>query len=118
MTWDEIAQLHKDGFEIGNHTRDHLVSMTKMSKSLQSNWTGSTNAAKRMESPSQSALLGQETHYPRRTTSWGMKESCSRDDVVEHPSTPMTMAAALLMNQTWIILFFCLRLVMRDLIGN
>src|SRR3954467_14018003 len=23
MTWDEIAQLHKDGFEIGNHTRDH-----------------------------------------------------------------------------------------------
>jgi peptidoglycan/xylan/chitin deacetylase (PgdA/CDA1 family) len=24
MTWDEIAQLHRDGFEIGNHTRDHM----------------------------------------------------------------------------------------------
>src|SRR6476620_7606408 len=24
LTWDEIAQMHKDGFEIGNHTRDHL----------------------------------------------------------------------------------------------
>ncbi len=24
MTWAEIAQLHLDGFEIGNHTRDHL----------------------------------------------------------------------------------------------
>jgi peptidoglycan/xylan/chitin deacetylase (PgdA/CDA1 family) len=24
MTWEEIAQLHKEGFEIGNHTRDHL----------------------------------------------------------------------------------------------
>jgi len=24
MTWDEIAQLHRDGFEIGNHTRDHI----------------------------------------------------------------------------------------------
>ena len=24
MTWDEIAELHKAGFEIGNHTRDHL----------------------------------------------------------------------------------------------
>jgi peptidoglycan/xylan/chitin deacetylase (PgdA/CDA1 family) len=24
MTWEQIAQLHKDGFEIGNHTRDHL----------------------------------------------------------------------------------------------
>lgn len=25
MTWDEIEQLHKDGFEIGNHTRDHFT---------------------------------------------------------------------------------------------
>src|SRR5215470_10559403 len=24
MTWAEIAELHADGFEIGNHTRDHL----------------------------------------------------------------------------------------------
>ncbi|MBI4324401.1 MAG: polysaccharide deacetylase family protein [Chloroflexi bacterium] len=23
MTWEQIAQLHQDGFEIGNHTRDH-----------------------------------------------------------------------------------------------
>jgi peptidoglycan/xylan/chitin deacetylase (PgdA/CDA1 family) len=23
MTWEEIAQLHQDGFEIGNHTLDH-----------------------------------------------------------------------------------------------
>lgn len=25
MTWDEIKQLHEDGFEIGNHTRDHFT---------------------------------------------------------------------------------------------
>jgi peptidoglycan/xylan/chitin deacetylase (PgdA/CDA1 family) len=24
MTWDEIAHLHQDGFEIGNHTRGHM----------------------------------------------------------------------------------------------
>lgn len=24
MSWGEIRQLHEDGFEIGNHTRDHL----------------------------------------------------------------------------------------------
>ncbi|HQX51595.1 MAG TPA: polysaccharide deacetylase family protein [Planctomycetaceae bacterium] len=24
MTWEEIRELHQDGFEIGNHTRDHL----------------------------------------------------------------------------------------------
>jgi peptidoglycan/xylan/chitin deacetylase (PgdA/CDA1 family) len=28
MTWEEIAELHRDGFEIGNHTRDHM-GMTK-----------------------------------------------------------------------------------------
>ncbi|MCI0335676.1 MAG: polysaccharide deacetylase family protein [Planctomycetes bacterium] len=28
MTWQEIAELHRDGFEIGNHTRDH-ISTTK-----------------------------------------------------------------------------------------
>jgi peptidoglycan/xylan/chitin deacetylase (PgdA/CDA1 family) len=25
MTWAQIAELHQDGFEIGNHTRDHLA---------------------------------------------------------------------------------------------
>ena len=24
LTWEQIASLHRDGFEIGNHTRDHL----------------------------------------------------------------------------------------------
>ncbi|QDU80862.1 Polysaccharide deacetylase [Polystyrenella longa] len=24
LTWEEIAFLHRDGFEIGNHTRDHM----------------------------------------------------------------------------------------------
>ena len=23
LTWDQIAELHRDGFEVGNHTRDH-----------------------------------------------------------------------------------------------
>jgi peptidoglycan/xylan/chitin deacetylase (PgdA/CDA1 family) len=24
MTWEQISELHRDGFEIGNHTRDHI----------------------------------------------------------------------------------------------
>ena len=28
MTWEEIARLHRDGFEIGNHTRDHFLVTT------------------------------------------------------------------------------------------
>jgi peptidoglycan/xylan/chitin deacetylase (PgdA/CDA1 family) len=32
MTWNEIAQLHRDGFEIGNHTRDHKPPSAKDSK--------------------------------------------------------------------------------------
>src|SRR6059058_4995307 len=34
MTWDEIAQLHRDGFEIGNHTRDHLAVSKKTLRDL------------------------------------------------------------------------------------
>ena len=29
MTWEQIAELHKDGFEIGNHTRDLLSVSTR-----------------------------------------------------------------------------------------
>ena len=35
MTWDEIAQLHHDGFEIGNHTRDHMSLDPTAPKKLQ-----------------------------------------------------------------------------------
>lgn len=38
MTWEEIVQLHRDGFEIGNHTRDHLgisvANVPKLSEQL------------------------------------------------------------------------------------
>lgn len=34
MTWDEIARLHRDGFEIGNHTRDHLAVSDKTTDRL------------------------------------------------------------------------------------
>lgn len=30
MTWEQIAELHRDGFEIGNHTRDHLAVSVSM----------------------------------------------------------------------------------------
>ncbi|MDB6027370.1 MAG: hypothetical protein JWM68_3593 [Verrucomicrobiales bacterium] len=29
MTWEQIAELNRDGFEIGNHTRDHLAVSTR-----------------------------------------------------------------------------------------
>ncbi len=39
MTWEQIAQLHRDGFEIGNHTRDHLaindVSVDRLQEQLE-----------------------------------------------------------------------------------
>jgi len=36
MTWDEIVQLHEDGFEIGNHTIDHgPVTEKTMAKSVE-----------------------------------------------------------------------------------
>ena len=32
MTWEEVAQLNRDGFEIGNHTRDHKPPSSKDAK--------------------------------------------------------------------------------------
>jgi peptidoglycan/xylan/chitin deacetylase (PgdA/CDA1 family) len=29
MTWEQIAELDRDGFEIGNHTRDHMAVTSK-----------------------------------------------------------------------------------------
>ncbi|MFO0879797.1 MAG: polysaccharide deacetylase family protein [Gemmataceae bacterium] len=34
MTWGEIAQLHRDGFEIGNHTLDHQAVTEKTVRDL------------------------------------------------------------------------------------
>eukprot|EP01035_Chromulina_nebulosa_P009591 gene9591-12940_t len=38
MTWEQIAELHRAGFEIGNHTRDHLgiteKNVTKLAEQL------------------------------------------------------------------------------------
>src|SRR3954469_23511927 len=34
LTWQEIAALHRDGFEIGNHTRDHKGVTDKTLKDL------------------------------------------------------------------------------------
>lgn len=34
MTWDEIAQLHRDGFEVGNHTLGHVSVTDKTVRDL------------------------------------------------------------------------------------
>src|SRR4051794_41231807 len=34
LTWEEIAALHRDGFEIGNHTIDHKPSTARTAKKL------------------------------------------------------------------------------------
>ncbi|MFP6678222.1 MAG: polysaccharide deacetylase family protein, partial [Pirellulaceae bacterium] len=34
LTWDQIAQLHRDGFEIGNHTRDHRLPPEELREQL------------------------------------------------------------------------------------
>src|SRR5262245_31790604 len=34
MTWEEVKELHDDGFEIGNHTRDHISVSPKTVRDL------------------------------------------------------------------------------------
>jgi peptidoglycan/xylan/chitin deacetylase (PgdA/CDA1 family) len=47
MSWEEIAQLHKDGFEIGNHTRDHLAVSGKTLKELSAQVRGINERCKK-----------------------------------------------------------------------
>lgn len=47
MTWEQIAQLHKDGFEIGNHTRDHLGVTDKTVEQLPEQLNGINAQCKR-----------------------------------------------------------------------
>src|SRR5579862_4967789 len=47
MTWDEIAQLHKDGFEIGNHTLDHKGVTEKTLADLPAQLRGSSAHCKK-----------------------------------------------------------------------
>jgi peptidoglycan/xylan/chitin deacetylase (PgdA/CDA1 family) len=51
MTWDEIAQLHRDGFEIGNHTRDHLGINEKTVGLLAEQLSGINERCKEYEIP-------------------------------------------------------------------
>jgi peptidoglycan/xylan/chitin deacetylase (PgdA/CDA1 family) len=34
LTWDQIGELHRDGFEIGNHTRDHQLPPDQLREQL------------------------------------------------------------------------------------
>ena len=52
MTWEQIAQLHKDGFEIGNHTLDHKSVTRDSLCDLPPRCVGSTPAARSTVSPS------------------------------------------------------------------
>jgi peptidoglycan/xylan/chitin deacetylase (PgdA/CDA1 family) len=46
MSWQEIAQLHRDGFEIGNHTRDHLGITDKTVRDLAAQLRGINDRCK------------------------------------------------------------------------
>lgn len=51
MTWDEISQLHQDGFEIGNHTRDHLGINEKTVAKLPEQLSGINERCERYKIP-------------------------------------------------------------------
>ena len=65
MTWDEIARLHKDGFEIGNHTRDDMGVTDKTVGNLAEDPGRSTNGARRTASQPRSVSPIRAMPLPR-----------------------------------------------------
>lgn len=51
MTWDEIRTLHEDGFEIGNHTRDHLGIIPRTVARLEEQLQGIDKACEAQDIP-------------------------------------------------------------------
>jgi len=92
MTWQEITQLHKDGFEIGNHTVSHMGI-------CRPNCAGSTPSAKNMAFPCRSRLLIRATPSPppryRCSKIWASASPAE----AAHPNTLTKMAKVLLLNR-------------------
>ena len=51
MTWDEVKALHDQGFEIGNHTKDHRAVTKQSDEALHASLEHIENACKRMGIP-------------------------------------------------------------------
>ncbi len=82
MTWEEIAELHRDGFEIGNHTRDHMAvteaSLPKLRASYRQSMTAVRNMA--FHSPSRSRFPEMRLMWVRfRSWASGYQVRPSRD---------------------------------------
>src|SRR5207244_3739860 len=69
MTWEEIAELHRDGFEIGNHTRDHQSVTRTNLRDLAAQVRGiSLRCGEHaMPAPGSSSRGGQTAHPPALT---------------------------------------------------
>ncbi|GAB4136429.1 MAG: hypothetical protein Tsb009_03470 [Planctomycetaceae bacterium] len=62
MTWEEIARLHRDGFEIGNHTKDHMTLIPSKPKVLKKQLV---------------KLVDQITHINNRCQEYGIPKTTS-----------------------------------------
>lgn len=64
MTWEQIAQLHKDGFEIGNHTKDHLGLTEKTLRDLSAQLKGISDRCREhgIPKPTSFAFPGNAIH--------------------------------------------------------
>jgi peptidoglycan/xylan/chitin deacetylase (PgdA/CDA1 family) len=64
MSWEEVARLHHDGFEIGNHTRDHKAVTASSLRDLAAQVRGINAACKKhgIPTPTSFAYPGNAIH--------------------------------------------------------
>ena len=76
LTWEQIAELHRDGFEIGNHTRDHMGAVEGEPPEVEGAGGGHQRAVRRARhSQARVICLPRQRHrsrrHPRSSRSWG-----------------------------------------------
>jgi peptidoglycan/xylan/chitin deacetylase (PgdA/CDA1 family) len=99
MTWQEITQLHKDGFEIGNHTVSHMGINDKNLTDLPAQLRGINAQCEKygIPMPVSFAYPGNAITPPRYRCSkiWASASPAE----AAHPNTLTKMAKVLLLNR-------------------
>ena len=99
MTWEQIAELHKDGFEIGNHTRDHLSVSVRTLPQLREQMEAINARCRSMAFQSQSASAIRAMPSCRARCRFSQNSASGSRGAAGRPSIRTTGAAGSLTNR-------------------
>ena len=103
MTWEEIQSLDRQGFEIGNHTRDHLGIKADNVDQLEDQLRGIDEGCAAQASRNRFRLPGQAMPLPSRRCQRCASMGSNLPAAAGRRSSPTTRVEGLPMSRAWTI---------------